>query len=230
MLHYWFDLICTLWFPMFFGIGQGPSQGQRNAANNINSISAFDTSTGENLIGTGVGDISNATNFWNSILSGDPAAISKVLSSQIGGIKSRAQEGIDTTSQFSNRGGGTNAAVQSTSDTVRGDINQMIGSLTGTAATEIGNLGTNLVSAGSNLTGQALQGDVASFGAQTTMHNENANMWNDIFKSIASVVSPFIPGAGAIGGSSSSAAAIDATVPYPSGPIDPGGDSGGIYY
>lgn len=187
MLHYWMNLICTLMFPMFFGIGQGPSQGQQTAAANLGSLGEYDTTQGENVLGTGLGDLSNVTGFWNSILSGDPTKISQVLGPQFGVIQGQAQQGIDTAGEFGNRSGGTNASIQNTTNSVRAADQNLIGNLTGAAASNIGNIGSTLLSGGEGLLGQASTTDASAFNAQTTMQQEQAAQWNDIFNSIGQI-------------------------------------------
>jgi hypothetical protein len=186
----------------FFGIGEGPSKGEITAANNLQSNASFATETGE-------GDISTANNFWNAILSGNPADISKVLGPNIAAITGEAQQSIDTTSAFSNRSGGTNAGIQNTQNNTRGSIQNMIDSLTSTAATNVGNMGMNLFNTGT-------QAEVAQFQEQEALHGQKSGQINDIFNSITSLLSS-IPGLGG-GGGSSNAAAIDATASGGYGP------------
>ncbi len=173
MLHYWFDLICTLMFPMFFGIGQGPSSGEETTANNLLATSEFAT-------GLGSSDLSEASNFWSSILSGNMSQISAVLAPQIGAITGAAQANIDTTGQFGNRSGGTNASIQNTTNNTRGQIGNLIGGLTGTAATNLGNLGSSTLATG-------VDAEAEAFGAQKTLHDQSASVWDDIFNSIGQI-------------------------------------------
>ncbi len=170
LMHFWWT---QFYFLGFFGIGEGPNSGEGKQAGELGALAGFATSTGE-------GDIGLASNFWKSILSGDPAAISRVLGPQISGINKRGQESKKTTAEFGNRGGGTNAAMQMTDDNTRSSVDSLISGYTGEAAGVLGSLGSNLLSTG-------LSGHEATFDAQKMIHDQNLSRWNDIFKSIADV-------------------------------------------
>jgi hypothetical protein len=154
----------------FFGIGQGPSQEQKDT-------SAMLTGAGTFGLGQGEGDILASDNFWKSILSNDPAQISKVLGPQMSAINKQGQQTKKTASEFGNRGGGTNAGMQAVDDTTRSSVDSMISSLTGSAAGALGQ-------SGSSLFGQGVGATEGAFSADTTIHNEQAGKWNDIFGSI----------------------------------------------
>jgi len=170
LVHFWW---MQFYFLGFFGIGEGPSASEGKQAGELGALSSFTTSTGE-------GDIGMASNFWKSILSGDPAAISRVLGPQISGINKRGQEEKKTASEFGNRGGGTNAAMQMADDTTRSSVDSLIAGYTGEAAGALGSLGSNLLSTG-------LAGHEATFDAQKVLHDQKLAKWNDIFKSIMDV-------------------------------------------
>lgn len=170
----------------FFGIGEGPSGSEKQQFQDIAGIGNFGTSQGE-------GDIGLASNFWKSILSGDPSQISKVLGPQISGINKRGQEEKKTLGEFGNRSGGTNAKAQSIDDTTRSSVDSLISSLTGTAASSLGSMGQNLLSTG-------LQGHGMAFDASKTIHDQNLAKWNDLFKSIADVAGGIAGGFGGGGG------------------------------
>lgn len=192
MLHHFVHLFYLLTIPMFFGIGQGPSPGQNLTANNL-----LDTS--ESATGLGLSDLSTASNFWDTILSGNMQNISALLGPEFSAIQGQAQQNIDTTGQFGNRSGGTNASIQSTTGNVRGADTSLIDSLTAAAPTALAQIGSPTLSAGVTAENDA-------FGAQSTIQQTNANRWNDIFNSITSLL-PSINFGG--GGSTSSAAELD---------------------
>ena len=178
--------ILRLWFkPLFtgfFGIGEGPSSGETREAGKIGNVADFATSTG-------MGDVGAASNFWKSILSGDPSKIAQVLGPEISGINKQTQEQKKTTAEFGNRGGGTNSVMQSLDAGVRGAYNKMVSSLTTGAAGELGSIGSGLLSTG-------LAGHEAAFDTQKTIHDQTLAKWNDLFKSITSVAAAFVPGGG----------------------------------
>ena len=165
----------------FFGIGQGPNQAEFGAENALLGAGNFG-------IGQGEGDILASDNFFKAILSGDPAQISKVLGPTMSAINKQGQQSKQTASQFGNRGGGTNAFMQTTDDTTRSAIDKTIADLTGTAATSLGTGGRGLFASGISSTG-------AGFNAASTIQQQNANKWNDIFQSTAAfVAAPFTRG------------------------------------
>ena len=104
--------------------------------------------------GLGESNLSQASNFWSSILSGDQSKIAKTLGPEIGAIQQQGQQQRNTAAQFGNRGGGTNAAMQTSSDQSRAQINQMISQLFGGAASNLGSLGAGLLGQGQSAYGQ----------------------------------------------------------------------------
>lgn len=110
---------------------------------NVGSNAGFASNTGK-------GDISQASNFWSQILSGNQGDISKLLAPEISGIQKRAQQTKQTASQFGDRSGGTNAGNQMIGDNAKSDVNSMISKLTGSAAEHLGSMGENLLSQGTS--------------------------------------------------------------------------------
>lgn len=160
-----------------FGIGQGPSGDEKRQFGELGALANFSTSLGEKNLG-------EASNFWSSILSGDPSKISQVLGPEISAINQQGQQKKKTAAEFGNRGGGTNAGIQMTDDATRSSVDSLFADLTKSAAGELGSLGSGLLSAG-------LSGHEAAFDASKVIHDQNAAKWNDLFKSIAQVASSF---------------------------------------
>ena len=183
-----FKLLFQPWInalmPSFFGIGQGPTKGEYQEAGALGGIGSFATSTGE-------GDISSASDFWKSIISGDPSQLARVLGPAYSGITNRGNERIKTLNQFATRSGGTGAAQQHFAEDERAQATDLEGSLLGGAASSLGSMGSGLL-------GTGLSAHEAAFSAQKTIQEQKAAKWNDIFKSISSVASSFLPG-GAFG-------------------------------
>src|SRR3979490_1835571 len=125
----------------FFGIGMGPDKNQKGEFGALKGIADFSTSQGH-------GDILASRTFWKGILSGDPAQISKVLGPEISGINKRAQESKKTSSEFHDRGGGTNAGNQMIGDKMSSEVNEMYAALAGHAAGALGASGSSLLSTG----------------------------------------------------------------------------------
>src|SRR6266700_7643167 len=99
----------------FFGIGEGPSSGEKAEAGELGSLANFATGEGE-------ADISASDKFWPSILLGDPGQIAQVLGPEMSAINKQGQQKKKTAAEFGNRGGGTNAGMQMTDDTSRSSI------------------------------------------------------------------------------------------------------------
>jgi ABC-type transporter Mla subunit MlaD len=163
-----------------FGIGMGSSSTENQLLSGLQSLAGYDTSKGQSATNQGL-------NFWSSILSGDPSKISQLLGPQISTMQKQGQQAKQTAAQFGNRSGGTNASMQTVDDTTRANVDTMIGNLTGSAATNLSNMGMNLLSqGGSNLN--------SAFNAANTIQQQNSAQWNDIFKSIAQVATGFVGG------------------------------------
>jgi len=157
----------------FFGIGAGPSGKQEQQYGEITNLENFGISQGEK-------NLSKASDFWGSILSGDPTQISKVLGPDISAVNKQGQERKKTMAEFGNRSGGTNAAAQTVDDKSVAAIRTMISNLTGTAAGALSSIGGAELSAGGSAASQASS-------EADTLQRENAAKWNDIFNSIGEI-------------------------------------------
>lgn len=101
--------------------------------------------TGTQATGQGMADVGAASNFFNQILSG---GASRVLAPQISSIEKQQQQQVQSAGQFGTRSGGTAASMQAAGDVTRGQINDLIASMTGTAASNLSSIGTNLLGIG----------------------------------------------------------------------------------
>lgn len=108
--------------------------------------------------GLGEGNLSQASNFWSSLLSGDPSKQAQALAPEIGTIQQQGQQQKSQAAQFGNRGGGTNASMQMVDAQSRGAINNMISSLLGSSASNLGNIGSSLLGQGQSAFGAQAQG------------------------------------------------------------------------
>lgn len=166
----------------FFGIGMGPSKEEKAQFGALGGLANFATSRGES-------DIASADNFWKAILSGDPSKISTVLGPLTSGINKRAQQQKKTAAEFGTRSGGTAAAQQESGDVVRSEYDTIISGLTGQAASALGASGSSLLAAG-------VSAHEGAFSEANTIQQQRAAKLNDIFKSITSIASAFVPGGG----------------------------------
>ena len=124
-----------------FGIGMGPSKQENSQYNNLNASSAFATGLGES-------DLTASSKFMTDILSGDPTKVATALAPQINQQQQRTQQAKDTTAQFGPRSGGTAATVANMGAADRASTTDLVGSLTGKAASDLGSEGSNLLNSG----------------------------------------------------------------------------------
>jgi hypothetical protein len=139
----------------------GPSSGEKSAQGLLAGLGSF-------AGGEGKSDILTADKFWSSILSGDPSKISSVLGPEISAINKQGQQSKKTTSEFGNRGGGTNAAMQMTDDNTRSSIDSLFADLTKSAASNLGASGHSLLSEG-------ISADTGAFGAARDIKSDWMN-------------------------------------------------------
>lgn len=129
-----------------------------------------------------------------AILSGNSQQITQALAPQISAAKTSAQQTNKTNAEFGTRSGGTAASAAATNDKVHSDITNLIGNLTGSAA-------SGLTSVGQNLLGQGISGSSTAFGEAKQMQAQRAAKINDIFSSSASLAAGVIGGLPADAGS-----------------------------
>jgi hypothetical protein len=138
--------------------------GGSNPTLNAGVNQAGQTSTFANTKGQGL--TSQAGDFYSSLLSGDPKAQAKLLAPQIGTMQKQGQQAKQTASQFGNRSGGTNAAMQSIDDKTRANVSSMISDLTSKGAAGAASMGQNLIDTG-----------LTALGQQTQMSQQQMENW-----------------------------------------------------
>ena len=133
------------WFSSLF-TGQDPT---------LNSAIGSLSSTGGWATNQGQQNVSAGSNFLRAITGGDISKIMQVLSPEINAAKGAASQQNKTQEEFGGRSGGTAAGTAARSDTVHSDITNLIGSLTGGAASGLLSSGQGLLSTGIGATGAA---------------------------------------------------------------------------
>ncbi len=103
---------------------------------------------GQQQTGQGQGYQSKAGSFWGDIISGNSSKTMQALSPEISSAKTRNQQDQKTATQFGTRSGGTAASNAASTDKLHSDITNLIGSLTNSSASNLANLGSNMVSTG----------------------------------------------------------------------------------
>lgn len=136
----------------FLPIGGSASKTDRKyqleGFGDLSSLFYTGKNEGKAAFSAGEKDLTNASNFFNSILSGDMSKISQVLAPEIAGIKGRAGQEIAGVNQFQGRSGGSAAEVESINAGTEAEINNMIASLVPTAAADLANIGATQTGAG----------------------------------------------------------------------------------
>ena len=164
----------------FFGIDMGVSDQQKSNYGNLTNASGFATNLGEK-------DLGASSKFMTDILSGDVGKITQALAPQIGAAKSSAQQQNKQNAEFGTRSGGTAASTAATNDKVHSDITNLIGKLTGGAASSLGSQGSGLLNTG-------IAGDKEGYDLAHQMQQQKEAKFNDIISSSAQVA------AGVMGG------------------------------
>ena len=109
---------------------------------------------GSSLLGQGQSDTNQAGNFFSSILSGDSSKISRALAPEISAAKTSNAQDQKTNTEFGTRSGGTTASNAAATDKLHSYITNLIGSLTGSSASNLASLGTSLTGQGLGALGQ----------------------------------------------------------------------------
>jgi|WetSurMetagenome_2_1015567.scaffolds.fasta_scaffold172036_2 hypothetical protein len=111
-------------------------------------------SLGNFATGLGQSNLTKASDFWSSILSGNQSKISQTLAPEMNAMKQQGQQQKQQLGQFGTRSGGTASAGAGIDTSTRGNISNMVSSLLGSAASNLGSLGTSTLGQGMQALGQ----------------------------------------------------------------------------
>jgi hypothetical protein len=136
----------SFWSSLFGGSNPTLNQGIKQAG----QTSQFAGGLGQKLT-------SQAGGFFSDLLSGDPSKTAKLLAPQTREMRQRAQQGKQALAQFGSRSGGTAGAAAGIDAATRGDINDLVAKLTGSAVTGAASMGQNLIDTGLNALGNQVQ-------------------------------------------------------------------------
>ena len=114
---------------------------------NFGAIGSFASNLGES-------NLSKASDFYSSILSGNQAKISQTLAPEVNAMQQQGQQQKEQLGQFGTRSGGTASAAAGIGASTRGNISNMVASLLGTSASSLGSLGTSALGQGMQAYGQ----------------------------------------------------------------------------
>ena len=121
-----------------------------------------------NATSIGTKDLTTGSNWMNAIVSGDATKTAQALAPQISAAKTSAANSNKTAAMFGTRSGGTAASTAATTDKLHADITNLIGSLTGSAASGLVNTGSNL-----------LQQGLGAFTTQADLSQQRMQNWSD---------------------------------------------------
>ena len=125
------------WSSLFGGSNSTLSSNIKN----FGGIGSFATNLGES-------DINKASNFWSSILSGNQSKISQTLAPEVNSMQQQGQQKKQQLAQFGTRSGGTASAASGIDAQTRGNISNMVASLLGSSASNLGSLGSSTLGQG----------------------------------------------------------------------------------
>lgn len=120
----------------------GSNPTLNSTMNQTGSIAGYTSNLGQNNTTAG-------SNFFSSILSGDPSKIAQTLAPEISAMQGQGQQQKNAIAQFGNRSGGSNSAAQNIDSSNRANLTNLIGGLQSGAA-------STLLSSGQSLLGQSL--------------------------------------------------------------------------
>jgi hypothetical protein len=163
----------------FSGLFEGSSPGTTSSESTAGNITNFGTNLGES-------DLSTGSNFFKSLLSGNPQAIGQLLGPQLSTVQQQGQQQLNTNAQFGNRSGGTNASNQTNIDSQRQQVEQMIAQLTGSAASGVTGIGESAI--GTGLSADQLQANVA----QQLLQNQQQSLLGGVISGGAGIGLDFL--------------------------------------
>jgi len=115
---------------------------------NLNTAIGSTQALGGWATGQGQGDITAGDAFSKAILSGDATRTAQALAPAISSDKVSTAQDTKTNALFGGRSGGTAARNASAGDKVHSDITNLIGNLTGGAASSLLSSGSSLLNTG----------------------------------------------------------------------------------
>jgi hypothetical protein len=121
---------------------------------NLNNLISQYGQIGGQQTGQGQKHENQAGDFFSSLVSGDASKQMQTLAPEISAAKTSNQQSQKTATEMGTRSGGTAASNNASSDKLHSDITNMIGSLTGGAASSLASLGSSEMSTGLGALGQ----------------------------------------------------------------------------
>lgn len=179
-MRWFFNWVLFSGTKFFFGIGQGPSQREKDIFGLLQGMATTE-------FGAGSKAVSQGTGFWSDILSGDPTKMAAAIAPETKVIQGQAQQKKKQATEFGTRSGGTAATNAAIDTNATAAIQDLVNRLRPQAARELTTVGLSEEGLASGNAGMA-------FNAAEVMQQQSAKKWGDIFRSIALIAS------GALGG------------------------------
>lgn len=189
LTHTWFFGALPI---MFFGIGKGPSSQEKDIYKLLSGLGSYGATKG-------TGATNQALDYFEAFLSGDPTKIASALAPETKIIQGQAEQRKKQMAEFGTRSGGTAAQAANIDTNTLAQIQDLVNRSRTAAAGEVAGIGQNLLGLGTNAGGSA-------FSAARVMQGQNAAKWDDIFKSIAEIVTGGMQVASAAGAGSAPSA------------------------
>ena len=158
----------------FFGIGQGPSSEEKQMYKLLSGIAGYGFGKGTTATNQGL-------DYFSAIASGDPTKIAQAIAPETRVIQGQAEQRKKQLAEFGTRSGGTAAAAANIDTDTLAQIQNLVNTIRPQAESTLLNEGNSLLSLGSGA-------GSSGFDAAKVMQGQNAAKWNDIFKSIAEIV------------------------------------------
>lgn len=111
-------------------------QNQLESWGDLKNIMYNTSQTGRDQVTEGSKGLSSSADYFKALMSGDQAKMSQVLAPQISVIQGQKQQQLNTTAQFGNRSGGTNASMQKGTEDANRSIQELFDMLGPEAAKE----------------------------------------------------------------------------------------------
>jgi len=130
-MHHELALIALL-IPIVFGLtmfgGHASNTDRKNQLESwgdLKNIMYNSSQLGRDQSAEGAKGLSSSADYFKALMSGDPAKMSQVLAPQISVIQNQNAQRLNTASQFGNRSGGTNAAMQAGTEAANKSIQEL---------------------------------------------------------------------------------------------------------
>ena len=160
---------------------------ESGAASQAVTNSSNQMSAGNNLLGTGAGNVTSGTNYFNTLLNGNAANTQAMLQPNIDQINQANNNTVASSSALMPRGGGRFGTLFSSTYAPNQQIQSLFNGARSGAASQLASLGLQQQGLGANLfnTGnQALSTGLSGYGALTGQNQYNTAQSNSLLSNL----------------------------------------------